>query len=77
MVGPLQLVDNPEVHLMLGDRALLEANADKFVGGTLALPKEEFRTATLTTLDGNDYFIVMVQFQDTTIVVQDDGSGVW
>ncbi len=62
---------------MLGDRASVDADADTFVGGTLALPRKEFRAASLTTLDRNDYFIVMVQFRDMTVVLQDDGSGVW
>jgi hypothetical protein len=45
-----------------------------FGGGVLFLNPSTFESATLTTLDGNDYFIVSIQTRSLQILVQDADS---
>lgn len=44
-------------------------------GATLQLSESAFRRATLTTFDGNDFFIVRIQLGRLEILVQDQASG--
>jgi hypothetical protein len=44
-------------------------------GGHLRLTESSFRTAPLTTLDGNDYFIVHIRLDAAEIQIQDEASG--
>jgi hypothetical protein len=43
-------------------------------GGVLFLSQETFQNATLTTFDGNDYFIICIETRCTAILVQDSSS---
>ncbi len=44
-------------------------------GGVLYLSEEEFRNATITTLEGNNYFIITIETPSLTILVQDEALG--
>ncbi len=44
-------------------------------GGVLYLRPSEFKEASLTTLDGNDYFIISIQTESAHIRIQDEASG--
>ncbi len=44
-------------------------------GATLQLSESAFRRATLTTFDGDDFFIVRIQLGRLEILVQDQASG--
>jgi hypothetical protein len=43
-------------------------------GGILFIREETFESATLTTFDGNDYFIVSIKTRCLEILVQDGSS---
>lgn len=43
-------------------------------GGILFIREETFESATLTTFDGNDYFIVSIMTRTLEILVQDSNS---
>jgi hypothetical protein len=72
IVGPIRAsphVPDERVHeFWIGDPANL-------MGGHLRLTEAAFRDATLTTLDGNDYFIVRIMLEGLEILLQDENSG--
>lgn len=43
-------------------------------GGILFINEGTFESATLTTFDGNDYFIISIKTRCLEIIVQDSGS---
>ena len=43
---------------------------EQLAGGVLFLNEQTFQSATLTTFDGNDYFIVAIETRSTQILVQ-------
>ena len=45
------------------------------LGGHLRLSEATFRKATLTTFDGNDYFIIHIGLDGQNIMLQDEASG--
>lgn len=47
---------------------------EHLAGGVLFLSQETFQNATLTTFDGNDYFIICIETRCTAILVQDSSS---
>jgi hypothetical protein len=44
------------------------------VGGVLFFNAQTFESATLTTFDGNDYFLIAIKTDCIEILIQDDGS---
>jgi hypothetical protein len=51
-----------------------ERYPEHLAGGVLFLNEGTFRSATLTTFDGNDYFIISIQTRSMHILVQDSDS---
>jgi hypothetical protein len=47
---------------------------EHLAGGILFIREETFEGATLTTFDGNDYFIISIKARWLEIIVQDGGS---
>jgi hypothetical protein len=47
---------------------------EHLAGGILFIREETFEGATLTTFDGNDYFIISIKTRCVEIFVQDGGS---
>ncbi|MGC9221988.1 MAG: hypothetical protein ACP5H2_11675 [Solirubrobacteraceae bacterium] len=47
---------------------------EHLAGGVLFLSQETFQSATLTTFDGNDYFIICIETCCTAILIQDSSS---
>jgi hypothetical protein len=47
---------------------------EHLAGGILFIREETFEGATLTTFDGNDYFIISIKTRRVEIIVQDGGS---
>ena len=47
-------------HFAIGDAAWLH------------LAEKDFRAATLTTVDGNDYFVITIELQSGSIAIGDD-----
>lgn len=45
-------------------------------GGRLRLPSGGLRLATLSTFDGNDFFIIRLAWGDVSVLLQDEASGV-
>lgn len=58
-----------------GEHTLRIGNPDGHGGGVLRLRAREIRAATLSTFDGNDFFIVRIRFEHGEIRVQDADSG--
>lgn len=56
------------VTLMLGD---VEGSA----GGAVRLPSRGLSEATLTTFDGNDFFIFRLRWPGLELIIQDEASG--
>jgi hypothetical protein len=48
---------------------------EHLAGGILFINEETFESATLTTFDGNDYFIISIWTRSMEILVQDSDSG--
>jgi hypothetical protein len=51
-----------------------ECYPEHLAGGILFLKKESFRSAKLTTFDGNDYFILGIETHSGHILVQSSDS---
>jgi hypothetical protein len=51
-----------------------ERYPEHLAGGVLFLNKETFRSATLTTFDGNDYFILGIETRSLQILLQSSDS---
>ncbi len=47
---------------------------EQLAGGVLFIDEGTFESATLTTLDGNDYFIISIKTRSMEILVQDNDS---
>jgi len=45
-------------------------------GGVLRLPSAGLRAATLSTFDGNDFFIIRLEWSGILVLIQDEASGV-
>ena len=52
----------------------MERCPEHLAGGVLFLNKETFRSATLTTFDGNDYFILGIETRGLQILLQSSDS---
>jgi hypothetical protein len=44
-------------------------------GGVLRLPSAGLRAATLSTFDGNDFFILRLEWSGMLVLIQDEASG--
>lgn len=51
-----------------------DRDTEHLAGGILFIREETFESATLTTFDGNDYFIVSIKTRYLEILVQDGNS---
>ncbi len=47
---------------------------EHLAGGVLFIREETFEDATLSTFDGNDYFLIAIRTRRVEIIVQDGGS---
>ena len=55
--------------------SLLPPDQNARYAGELSIPRPGFRSATLRTFDGNDFFHFSVVTDDGTLVIADEGSG--
>jgi hypothetical protein len=51
-----------------------ERYPEHLAGGILFIREETFESATLTTFDGNDYFLISIKTRRLEIIVQDGDS---
>ena len=51
-----------------------DRDAEHLAGGILFIREATFEDATLSTFDGNDYFIIAIRTRRVEIIVQDGGS---
>jgi hypothetical protein len=51
-----------------------DRNPEHPAGGVLFIREDTFEDPTLSTFDGNDYFIIAIRTRSVEIIVQDGGS---
>lgn len=68
-------LSEPRAPFGTGEHTFRIGNPEGQGGGVLRLRAREIRAATLSTFDGNDFFIVRIRFEHGEIRVQDADSG--